>query len=176
MIKTETISDYEQQRRSFRMMSQKEGVFSAIVELFNFTGGKFDATKEQRKEIIEVVTDGIVNGNIEFSAEAKAKYKTRDEVKGYTNGMVSNWLRKDTRLNGGEKYVTKNPGSRAGQGDTTLTELKKLKSTLTDASHLQAVDDAIELRKNELAAEKSKNVTVDLSKIPDHLKAALGLS
>lgn len=158
------------------MMSQKEGVFQAIVELFGFTGGTFAPTKEQRKEIIEVVTVGICDGNIEFSAEAKAKYKTPADVKGYVNGMVSNWLRKDTRLNGGEKYVTKNPGSRAGQGDTTLTELKKLKSTLSDASQLAAVDEAIETRKSELASEKAKSVTIDMSKIPDHLKEALGLA
>jgi hypothetical protein len=127
-------------------------------------------TKEQRAEVIGIVTDDIMSGGTEFSAEAKAKYTTRDDVKGYVNGMVSNWLRKDTRLNGGSKYETKNPGSRAGSGDEVLKNLKALKSTLTDESHKAAVDEEIKKRTDELAAAKAKTVTIDLDKIPEALR------
>lgn len=155
--------------------NQKEGVFSAIVELFGFSGGKFVPTKDQRKELIECVTEGIMSGFIEFSEEAKAKYVTKDDVRGYVNGMVSNWLRKDVRLNGGEKYVTKNPGSRAGQGDEVLKNLKALRTTLTEADHIAAVDLEIEARTAELAKSKAKTVTIDMDKIPAELRAQLGL-
>jgi hypothetical protein len=161
------------------MLTQKEGVFNAIVELFGFVPAKgvvFDPTKEQRKEIIELVSVEITEGRVDFSAEAKAKYNSFDLVKGYVNGMVSNWLRKDTRLNGGDAYVTKNPGSRAGQGDETLRNLKALKATLTEASHIEAVDEEIAKRTAEIAASKAKTVQVDMSKIPANLLAALGLS
>jgi len=39
------------------------------------------------------------------------------KLRSYCSGLQSNWLRKDTRLNGGVKYVAKNPGSRAGSTD-----------------------------------------------------------
>lgn len=154
------------------MSSQKDGVFAAVCLVLGAKefDGEVKPSKEQRAKIIDLVTDGIVAQEIEFSAEAREKYKTRDDVKGYVNGMVSNWLRKDKRLNGDVEYKAKNPGSRAGQGDTVLTELKKLKSTLTDKDQLKAVDEAIEERKATLAAEKAKSVVVDITKIPEALR------
>jgi hypothetical protein len=85
-------------------------------------------------------------------------------------------LKKDPRLNGDVKYVAKNPGSRAGQGDSTLKELKKLMTIVSDADQRVAIEAAIETRKSEIATEKAKTVTLDLTKIPDDLKAKLGLS
>jgi hypothetical protein len=154
------------------MQSQKQSVFVAVCSVLgeDNVNRLVSLTKEQRAEVIGIVTDDIMSGGTEFSAEAKAKYTTRDDVKGYVNGMVSNWLRKDTRLNGGSKYETKNPGSRAGSGDEVLKNLKALKSTLTDESHKAAVDEEIKKRTDELAAAKAKTVTIDLDKIPEALR------
>lgn len=154
------------------MQSQKQAVYVSVCTTLSIgdINEKVDLTKDQRATVIGLVTDSIVGGETEFSAEAKAKYATRDDVKGYVNGMVSNWLRKDTRLNGGSKYETKNPGSRAGQGDEVLKNLKALKSTLTDAAHIEAVDEEITKRTAELAASKAKSVTIDESKIPESLR------
>ena len=160
-------------------VTQKEGVFGAIVELFGFVptkGLEFKPTKEQRKEIMELVAVGIMEGDIDFSADAKAKYPTFKDVKDkYVPGLLSNWLRKDKRLNGDVEYVAKNPGSRAGQGDDTLKNLKALRATMKDKAHLEAIDEEIKKRTDELAAKKAKAVVVDLSKIPEHLRIALGL-
>ncbi len=152
-------------------MSQKQSVFVAVCTVLNEQGinRKVELTKDQRKQVIEIVTESIVANETEFSAEAKVKYSTKDDVKGYVNGMVSNWLRKDLRLNGGSKYETKNPGSRAGSGDEVLKNLKALKLTLTDADHVKAVDDEIAKRTAELAATK-KTVTIDFDKIPEGLR------
>ena len=88
--------------------------------------------------------------------------------------MVSNWIRKDLRLNGGEKYETKNPGSRAGQGDDQLKNLKALKAQHPE--HATEIDVEIAKRVAELGLAKKKNtVTVDLDKIPAELRAQLGL-
>lgn len=152
------------------MQSQKQAVFSVVCAVIGEFEGKAELTKDQRKQVIEMVTDSITSGETEFSAEAKTKYDNRDKVKGYVNGMVSNWLRKDERLNGGEKYVTKNPGSRAGQGDEVLKNLKALKTTLTDKDHIAAVDEEIAKRTAELAAEKAKTVTINVDKIPEALR------
>lgn len=154
------------------MKSQKEAVFNAIVELFGHDGqSAFEATKEQRAQIIEMVTTGISNGTVEFSADAKAKYDTEAKVKGYVSGMVSNWLRKDTRLNGGEKYVTKNPGSRAGAGDEVLKNLKAFKTTLgDDEAAIAAVDAEIEKRQAFLKSQKQKEVKINIDLLPEELK------
>lgn len=157
------------------MKSQKEAVYTAIVELFGHDGqSAFDATKEQRNQIIEVVTAGIMNGSVEFSADARAKHDTEAKVKGYVGGMVSNWLRKDQRLNGGDKYVTKNPGSRAGSGDEVLKNLKALKSTLSDKDQLDAVDAEITKREEFLRSQKAKTVTINTDLIPESLKHLIG--
>jgi hypothetical protein len=138
--------------------------------------GKFSPTKEQLQVIYEMVADSIVRGETAFSDEAKLKYNTPELIRSkYVPGMVSNWLRKDTRLNGGEVYVTKDPGSRAGQGDEVLKNLKALRATLTESAHIAAVDSEIESRKLVLAAAKVKSVEVDLAKIPESLRAKLGL-
>jgi hypothetical protein len=156
------------------MKTQKECVFGAIVQLFGFDGGVFKPTKEQLKEIYELVTDDLAAGNAAFSDDAKAKYSTRDLIrKEYVPGMVSNWIRKDLRLNGGEKYETKNPGSRAGQGDEQLKNLKALKAQHPE--HAAEIDVEIEKRVAELGLAKKKQVVVDYDLIPEELRSKLGL-
>lgn len=153
------------------MLSQKESVFQAVSSLVD-VNGLVTLTKEQRTEVIALVTQSIMQNETEFSAEARAKYATESDVKGYVNGMVSNWLRKDTRLNGGTKYEIKNPGSRAGQGDEVLTNLKNLKATMTDTAHIAAIDEHIEARKAEIAKTKpTKQVKINFDLLPDDLKA-----
>jgi hypothetical protein len=156
------------------MKTQKECVFGVISGLVGEVTGVFKPNKEQLKEIYEMVTDDIVAGNVNFSDDAKAKYNTRDLIrKDYVPGMVSNWIRKDLRLNGGEKYETKNPGSRAGQGDEQLKNLKALKAQHPE--HAESIDVEIAKRVLELGLAKKKTVEVDYDLIPAELRAQLGL-
>lgn len=160
-------------------LTQKESVFQAICEVFGvveFGNEAVTLTKAMKEKVNKIVTDAIMVREVDFSDEAYIKYPTADKVSGYVNGMITNWLKKDTRLNGDVKYQAKNPGSRAGQGDATLKELKKLQTIVTDKDQLAAITDAINHRKEEIAAEKATKVVLDLSKIPDELKAKLGLS
>jgi len=78
------------------------------------------------------------------------------------------YLRKDKRLNGGEKYEIKNPGSRAGSGDDMLKALKALRSTLTDDDAIASIDEAIDNRIAELSVVKK--VTIDPESLPEHLR------
>lgn len=156
------------------MKTQKESVYQVIVALFGHDGGEFKPSKENIKEICNLVTEDIVSGNVSFSDDAKLKYPTPTDIRTkYVPGMVSNWLRKDTRLNGGEKYETKNPGSRAGQGDEVLKSLKGLKQLHPE--HAAEIDLEIAKRVEELGLKKKQQVTIDLDKIPDSLKIQLGL-
>ena len=154
------------------MKKQNDAVFAAVCAVLGaesfFEAVKLDS--DQRKQVVEIVAKGIFNKEVDFSDEAWAKHNTFEKVRSYTVGMVSNHLRKDKRLNGGEKYEIKNPGSRASQGDAVLKNMKALRATLTDPEHIAAVDTAIAEREAELKATKSKQVTIDVDKIPHELR------
>lgn len=157
--------------------NQKNGVFAAIEAVLSENGkaidGKVELTRDERHAVVEMVTTGLFTGEIEMKEEARAKYDTEEKMRGYARGLVNNWLRKDDRLNGGVDYVPKNPGSRAGSGDAVIRELKKLRSTLTDPSEIQAVEAEIEKRIQALQAEKAKSVEINETLIPDELKHLL---
>ena len=156
--------------------NQKEGVYQAVcavTEQDSFDSA-VELTSDERASVVQIVTHGLMSGEIEFSDSAKAKYDTEAKARGYTSGLVSNWLRKDKRLNGGVQHTIGNPGSRAGAGDPILKNLKLFKSTLTDPEHIAAVDAEIEKRQVALKAERTKKVDIDLSLIPDDLKDLIG--
>lgn len=154
------------------MKKQNDAVFAAVCLVLS--AQSFDQAvvldSDQRKQVVDIVAKGIFNKEVDFSDEAWAKHNTFEKIRSYTVGMVSNHLRKDKRLNGGEKYEIKNPGSRASQGDAVLKNMKALKLSLTDPDQIAAVDDAIAKREAELKAEKTKTVTIDIDKIPEELR------
>lgn len=164
-------------------MRQKEAVYAAVLEALDEISGPVTLTKDQRKDVIDAITTGITTGEVEFSDEARAKYSTEAQIRNYVSGLVNNWLRKDTRLNGGTKHEVKNPGSRAGQGDEQLKAMRALRKQLSivgDVAKVAEVDLAIARRIEEVKATRKlatpKTPAVDLSNVPDELKAALGIA
>lgn len=154
-------------------MSQKECVFAAVTAFLEENDRMHELDSAQGLQLSKTDKQTIVGmvcaarSVMELSAEADAKFDTPQKFKTYTIGLVNNWLRKDTRLNGGEKYVTKNPGSRAGTGDQTIKALRALKSTLTDADQIKLVDEEIAKRVKEIEAEKAKSVTINVEALPE---------
>lgn len=157
-------------------VNQKTGVFNAVCSVLDQESfdSAVELTKEQRSQVIEIVTNGFMANEIDMSDAARVKHDTPAKMKTYTNGLVSNWLRKDKRLNGGQQYKVKNPGSRAGSGDAVIKELKKMQSTFTEQEHIDAVQAEIDKRLAVIKAEKAKNIEIDMSLIPDDLKDLLG--
>lgn len=155
------------------MLNQKTAVFNTVCQVLGQDSfdGAVELTKEQRQQVIAIVAEGFYNGEVELSQNAAEKYDTIEKLKGYSNGLVSNWLRKDTRLNGGSKYEAKNPGSRAGSGDKVVRELKRLRSTLTDPSQIATVDQEIEKRLEAIKVEKAKKVEINADLLPEDLRA-----
>lgn len=168
------------------MQKQKDAVFAQVEAVVGTISGPVTLTKDQRHEVVAALTAEIEAGNVEFSDEARAKYNTTPLIRTYVGGLVNNWLRKDTRLNGNTKYEAANPGSRTNSGDEQLKALKQLRKQIAqsgDASKLAEVDTAITNRQAELKAAKpakAKTVKltqpeVDLTEVPDELKEALGI-
>ena len=111
-----------------------------------------------------------------MSEKAQAKFiGDAPKLKSYVGGLVNNWMRKDKRLNGGETYITKNPGSRAGNADALIKNLKLLRSTMSDTDKIAEIDADIESRQAEIKVEKAKDVEIDMDQIPAELREKLGL-
>lgn len=157
--------------------SQKESVYAAVKAFLQENGIKHEdgqrvtLDKEGRRAVIAMVTTAAMAGEMELSAEAAAKYDTTEKMSGYANGLVSNWLRKDIRLNGGEAYEPKNPGSRAGQGDEVIKNLRNLAKTLTEESHKKAVEVEIKRRQAEIQSSKAKKVEINVELLPESLRS-----
>lgn len=150
-------------------MTQKEAVFQAVSNITGHNGeGPVVISKEQRAQVNAILFEGFKNGKIELDREY-----TDSDLKGYVSGLQSNWLRKDTRLNGGMKYQAKNPGSRAGSSDPSLKAMIALLSTLTDESERAEVQSYIDAKRSEIAATKQAKV-VDFSALPADLAAKFG--
>ena len=152
--------------------TQKEAVFTAVVNVLAqegisiVEGQPVAMTKELRAQVNNILFEGFRNETIELDREF-----TDSDLKGYVSGLQSNWLRKDKRLNGGTQYVAKNPGSRAGSGDASLSAMRKLMSTLTTDSDKAEVQGYIDARLAEIQASKAKSVTIDYSVLPADLAA-----
>lgn len=155
------------------ILSQKEAVYSAVVSVLADNGvvvaegTDFSTimTRELRSLVNQVLFQGFRSGTITLERE----YNDAD-LKVFVSGLQSNWLRKDTRLNGNVKYSAKNPGSRVGSSDPSLKAMRALLTTLTVESDRTEVQSAIDTRISEINASKVKKVTIDASVLPAALR------
>lgn len=150
------------------MMNQKEAVYQAVIAVTGYQGeGACVPTREQRAQVNLILFEGFRNGSIQLDREF-----TDTELKAYVSGLQSNWLRKDKRLNGNIEYQPKNPGSRAGSGDSQLKALRALLSVTTDPADRKEIQGYIDARVAELAKQSAP--TIDFSKLPPELAAKFG--
>ena len=164
-------------------MSQKDVVFNAVTAVVTIVDSKAELSKEEKKEVQAAIAAKLHSDRDTYlSKDAQVKYPTEDDLmKKYVPGLLNNWLRKDTRLNGGDKYQAKNPGSRAGSGDEQIREMNKLMKQFqidpeTHADKIKTLQAAIDERKKAIATEKQKSVTIDVSVLTPELREALGLA
>ena len=152
------------------MMKQKEAVYQAITNLFDISGdGAVELDRGQKHEVIEVLMQSFKAGKISYDGELPVD----KDLRNYCSGLLNNWLRKDSRLNGGVKYEPKNPGSRQGISDPQLRALKALLRSVTDPSDKADIEAYIAARQAEL--NKAKAPTVDYSALPESLRAKFAL-
>lgn len=126
-------------------------------------------TADDKTKVRDILFVMFRQGKIDF----KSPEKLSDDkyLKDYISGLVNNWIRKAPEFNSGNVYQAKNPGSRQGSSDEQIKEMKKLLSVTVDAEARAVIQEAIESRQAEIAP--SKTVTIDASKLPEHLRALL---
>jgi osmotically-inducible protein OsmY len=136
-------------------------------------------TKADRQAVAAKIAQQMLDGEVTLSDEAKAKYGESAETLAsrYVMGMVTNWLNKSKELNGGTKYTTKNPGSRAGSGDEQVREMRKLRKQLAELGNtegVERVDAAIAQRLAEIGASKTSTVEINAEVLPEALRGLIG--
>ena len=167
-------------------MNQREAVYTATHNVLKEHGIDFEdydnindvMTDDLRKQITAIICESFQSGDVSFkdTPANQAKLENESGLKSYVSGLVSNWFRKDKRFNGNVKYTAKNPGSRAGQGDPQMKNLKLLRKQYEDdTDKVKEIDAAITARTAELKVAKAKKIEVDLDAIPAELKETLGL-
>ena len=148
------------------MMNQGEAVFQAVkrhAEVVPGTAVKL--SDEQKKKVYEELIHGFMNGDIRYKLKDGEKLE-ESIIRKYVPGLVNNWVRKDKRLNGDVKYEAKNPGSRTGNGDEKLKNMKALLDVVKDPAAKKEIQQAIDDRKAELQPKKE----INLSALPEHLR------
>ena len=114
-------------------LSQKEATYNAVKSTLEAKGVTFEdgedvgeaVTTDTKKEIKAILFEGFRDGTISYTENFAKKILGDDsELNKYISGLISNWLKKDKRLNGNTQYKPENPGSRAGQGDDQVKELQ----------------------------------------------------
>ncbi len=151
-------------------MKQSDCVVAAVTAVMgNRESYAWSEVKPHLSEIIAVVTEGFLSGEVQLSDESK---RNPEYIKSYVPGLINNHVRKDKRLNGGTEYVAKNPGSRQGAGDAQLKALRALiaSGAVTSPSDLAEVEAAIAQRQ----AELQPKVEVDYDSLPAALRAKFG--
>ena len=135
---------------------QKDAVFNAVCAVRGTTefSTPVELTKEERGSVQAALVAGFQDGSIAFQGDATDQAK----LTSYVSGLVSNWLRKDKRLNGNVAYVAKNPGTRTGSGDECLKAMRSLLSVTTDPEAKMEIQTAIDARVGELKPKKVINV------------------
>lgn len=138
-------------------MTQKDAVFSAIVHVLktanvNFQSSVTDVsdllTKDLRSGISEILSRQFLAKEIDLSEEANSKLTDSVQLKNYVSGLISNWVRKDPRLNGGK--TSSSSTRKSSSVDPQLKALKQLHSAQTDQAKRQEIQSFIDKRVAEL--------------------------
>lgn len=143
-------------------ITQGEAVFQAVFEVVGGNiDGKVSLTEAQRDAVEAKVLMAFQEGRT-----VHAKNPDEAALRKYIPGLVNNWLRKDTRLNGGTKYETKKPGSRSGSGDESIKAMRQLLSVTTDPTARTQIQTAIDER---VASLKPKT-EINTAALPEALR------
>ena len=159
------------------MKNQRQATVETIVNTYyNRSGSDYELngevimndvfTSEMKKETQSILFQMFRSGHVQYRPEFQVKVDDDAKLASYISGLVNNWLRKAKELNNGQAYTAKNPGIRAGSGDKTVRELKKLLSKVKGTANEAKVQAAIDKRLEEIKPK----VEIDATLIPEGLQ------
>lgn len=141
-------------------MTQKEAVHMAVTSILasagiNFTSGVTVAAgvldKNLRSQVNAILIQQFLNKEIDLSDEARTRLSNTKNLRSYVSQLVSNWLKKDSRLNGGAGQVPA-PKAKKNVNDPQLKAMRHLLTVQTDASKRNEIQSFIDQREQELSS------------------------
>ena len=159
--------------------NQREATFNAIITVLSNSGASFQSgsdvksviTSEHKKKVKDILVTDFKSGNIDYTDDfAKTKLTSSTELSKYCSGLISNWIKKDPRLNGNTKYQVLNKGSRVGQGDSQVKELRKLLKATTGTDAENEVAEALNARLATVKSDKKPVSNIDVNSLPENLR------
>jgi len=151
-------------------LSQVQAVVNAVADVLgdsfvpSTTIVKDVLTADQKKEVREIVKQGILNGDVAYKGDTE----NNEKFNRYVNGMINNHLIRSKKLNGGNVHKPKT------QRDDQLNEMSKLLNTLTPGTNqYDQVAEAISKRKQELSQKTvvSRSSDIDTSIAPSEISS-----
>ena len=163
------------------MQKQKDAVINTILSVLEARGVTYEMdgetklkdvlTSEDRAQVKAILFEGFMNREIELAEKSQNKLENESELKSYVAGLVTNWVKKYKPFNCGVAYQPENPGSRAGQGDEQVREMRKLLKITTDPEQKAEIQAAIDSRISEIKAERGHGtVTINVEALPENLR------
>ena len=166
-------------------MKQKDAVYTAVIQVLSENDVELESgssvssflTKELRAQVTTILVNGFQTSEIDMDENfAKNTVGNLPKLRAYVSGLISNWVRKDSRLNGNIAYVPKNPGSRKGSGDAQLKALRALFAQATNDSDRAEIQGYIDTRLSEIQLTKVSSARkVDVTQLPEALVTKLNL-
>jgi len=159
-------------------LSQKDAVYNITCSVLDENNIHLEdgqsinevMTKDMRQSITLCLIAGFNSGEVQIDKDYEEK-----ELRSYTQSVISNWFRKDARLNGGSKYEPKDKGSKVGFNDPQVKAmrrmLKEVKKT-GNIKHIKAIESEIDKKLREIRDKRLKD-KVDAQAIPEHLRHLL---
>lgn len=158
----------------------KKQVNAVIDEVKDVLGNTYDInvkcadllSKDNIKTIQTNILQGLINGDIEY----KGDLHNMKKLTIYANNLVINHLRKSKALNGNTTYTPSGTGPKRDERLRELNNLLKSGNYAVDTEEYEAIEEAIETRKQILASTKStakstaKKFDIDASVLPTELQ------
>lgn len=151
-------------------IKQVDAVVTIVSGLEGFVPGQ-ELTDAQTDECVALLVQGLMSGEIQMGAEARAKHDSEKKMRTYAGGLLSNWLRKSKVLNGGVQYVAKNPGSRSGSAE--YKQAVALKKHLVGKGNEVPAELEAYIAANAPVAKVTEKA-VEVSALPEHLQKLVG--
>ena len=157
------------------MISQKEAVYTITMNILKDRNILFECdekittyvTKDMRKTITMCLINAMKCKEVTLDKSFKDK-----ELRAYAQSVVSNWFRKDIRLNGGIQYSAKKTGSRIGLSDPQIKAMKSLLKEVKKTNkkdYINKIELEIKKRLSEIRKDRLGS-KIDANQLPDHLR------
>lgn len=161
------------------MKKQSQAVYEEVVKTLRtndipFVEGTSTArdilSKDLRETIVESIKHQLLTGAIALKQTQSNQKKLSDPklLHNYANGLVSNWLNRDPRLNPNQNNTDSVTGIRKYAKDEIIQELKLVLSKVTQEDNQAGIEktkEAIRNRIQELRTEETTKAKKEVSNL-----------